>query len=99
MNSTKKYKIKAVTTGGFCSVVHTNDYALGESWMHVAARELRSIAKPDEDIVITMFDMTIQCGANIVAQYERTKHTHGFKSFVSDTIMLQPVAGKEICYE
>lgn len=94
-----RYKIKAATTGGFCRVANTNDYAMGESWMHVMARALRSEAKPGEDIVITMFDMTIQREANIVAQYEKTRYSHRFKSFVSDTIMLQPVAGKEIYYE
>lgn len=94
-----RYKIKAATTGGFCRVAHTSDYALGESLMHVWARGLRSAAKPGEEIVITMFDMTIEHGTNIVAQYEKTSKREGFKSFVSDTIMPQPVAGKEIYYE
>ena len=94
-----RYKIKAATTSGFCRVAHTNDYALGESLMHVLARELRSAVKPGEEIAITMFDMTIEHGANIVAQYEKLSGREGFKSFVSDTIMLQPVAGKEIYYE
>lgn len=94
-----QYKIKAVITGGFCKVAHTNDYAFGESWIHVMARALEAETKPNEDIIITMFDMTVKRGSNIVAQYEKTTERHGFKSFVSDTLMLQPVTGKEIFYE
>lgn len=94
-----QYKIKAVTTGGFCKVANTNDYAFGEAWMQVMARALEAEAKPNEDIVITMFDMTIKSGPKIVAQYENTAESYKFKSFVSDTVMLQPVTGKEIFYE
>lgn len=94
-----QYKIKAVTTGGFCKVANTNDYAFGEAWMHVMARALEAEAKPNEDIIITMFDMTVKRGSNIVAQYEKTTERYEFKSFVSDTLMLQPVTGKEIFYE
>ena len=85
-----QYKIKAATASGFCRKARTNDYAFGEAWMHVMA---------NEDIIITMFDMTVERGSNIVAQYERTTERHEFKSFVSDTLMLQPVTGKEIFYE
>jgi len=96
MNSTKKYKIKATCTNGFSQTIDTDDYALGESWMHVIARGIKSSASPKDTIVITMFDMTIEHGANIVAQYEKSSEREGFKSFVPDTIMLQSVAGKEI---
>lgn len=94
-----QYKIKAATASGFCRTARTNDYAFGEAWMHVMARVLEKEAKPNEDIIITMFDMTVERGSNIVAQYERTTERHEFKSFVSDTVMLQPVTGKEIFYE
>lgn len=97
--SALQYKVKATTTGGFCKTARTNDYAFGEAWMHVMARALEAEVKPDEDIIITMFDMTVKRGSNIVAQFEKTTERHEFKSFVSDTLMLQPVTGKEIFYE
>lgn len=93
-----RFMIKAVSTN-FSRVVHTDDYSLGEAWIHVMARGLKAVASPDDTIVITMFDVTVDQGPNIIAQYEKLKGQEGFKSFVPDTFMLYPAARKEIYYE
>ena len=97
--SALQYKIRVETTSGFTRIVRTNDCLFGITWIKVMADALKSTAQPDDEIIISMFDMTIERGSNLVAQFQRTKWEESFKSFVSDTRMLQEVAGKEIYYE
>ena len=82
-----RYKIKAVLSKhGHVEIVETDDYATGETWIHVTARRLRKIRMPKETLVISMFDTTVKRGSNLVAQYSKTDAHEEFKSLVSDTL-------------
>lgn len=97
--SALQYKIKAQTTSGFTRTVRTNDCAFGVAWIKVMAEALKAEAQPDDEIIISMFDTTIKPGSNLVYQFQRIKGEESHKSFVSNTLMLQEVARKEIYYE
>lgn len=86
-NKAAKYRIvAALSEHERMEVVETDDYATGETWIHVTARKLRKIRKPREILVITMIDTEIEHGANIVAQYSKAEDHEEFKSLVSDTL-------------
>ena len=82
-----RYKIKAaLSKHDHAEIVETDDYATGEMWIHVTARRLRKMRQPQETLVISMFDTTVKCGSNLVAQYSKTDVHEEFKSLISDTL-------------
>lgn len=81
-----KYKIKAASNYRVYKTYEVDDYLIAEALVHVLAHRIRPGLQKDEELVISVFDNKITEGSNLVAQYQKTRTSEGFKSFVSVTL-------------